>query len=61
MKAILISINWTLSLCGLSIDTERSPMWACVLMVAWFCASCALLIRAQKKGVFDEFTKNGEQ
>jgi hypothetical protein len=57
MKAILIAINWTLSLAGLSIDTERSPMWACMLMIGWFCASTALLKWADRKGVFDEFTK----
>jgi len=57
MKAILILLNWCLSLCGLSIDTERSPFWAVMLMVAWFGASTLLLKYAFKKGWMNDIIK----
>ena len=57
MKAYLIVINWCLSLCGLSIDTERSPLWAVMVMVAWFVAASLLLKYADKKGWLNDFNK----
>lgn len=50
MKAKIILINWCLSFVGLSIDTERSPLWAVLVMVAWFFLSSLLLKYADKKG-----------
>lgn len=49
MKAKIILINWCLSFVGLSIDTERSPLWAVLVMVAWFFLSSFLLKYADKK------------
>jgi hypothetical protein len=48
MKTNLIFINWMLSILGLSIDTERSPLWAVVIMFTWFAVSCFLLKYADK-------------
>mgnify|MGYP005972873829 CR=1 FL=1 len=50
MKAKIILINWCLSFVGLSIDTECSPLWAVLVMVAWFFLSSLLLKYADKKG-----------
>jgi hypothetical protein len=50
MKAYLILINWILSFCGLCIDAENSPLWAVLIMAAWFVASCFLLRWADKRG-----------
>lgn len=50
MKAKIILINWCLSFVGLSIGTERSPLWAVLVMVAWFFLSSLLLKYADKKG-----------
>jgi hypothetical protein len=50
MKAKIILINWYFSICGLCIDTEYSPLWAVMLMVAWFAGSSLLLNYADKKG-----------
>jgi hypothetical protein len=57
MKAYLISINWALSFCGLCVDTENSPLWAVLLMVAWFAGSCLLLKYADKRGWMDKIMK----
>jgi len=57
MKAILVLSNWCLILCGLSIDTERSPLWAVMVIVAWFAASTLLLKYAFKKGWMNGIVK----
>jgi hypothetical protein len=58
MKAKLILINWCLSLCGLCIDTERSPLGAVLIVVVWFCLSTILLKHADKKGWLKEIIKH---
>ena len=50
MKAKIILINWTLSFFGLSVDTCHSPVWAVMVMIAWFIGSSLLLIYANKHG-----------
>jgi hypothetical protein len=55
MKAKLILINWCFSLCGLCIDTERSPLWAVLLMVAWFAGSSLLLKYADKHSWMEKY------
>jgi len=50
MKAKLILINWGLSFMGLCVDTERSPMWAVLLMLGWFAGSSLLLVYADRRG-----------
>ena len=45
---IIIFLNWVLSICGLSIDTDKTPLWGIALMFAWFAVSCALLKCAQR-------------
>ncbi|MDR0864997.1 MAG: hypothetical protein LBO74_08705 [Candidatus Symbiothrix sp.] len=57
MRAYLILINWALSFMGLCIDTEQSPIWAVLLMVAWFFGSTILLIYADKRGWMDDIVK----
>jgi hypothetical protein len=57
MKAKLILINWGLSFTGLCIDTERSPLWAVLLMVGWFAGSSLLLKYADKKGWMNKIVK----
>jgi hypothetical protein len=57
MKAKLILINWCLSLCGLCMDTERSPLWAVLLMVAWFAGSTLLLNYADRRGWMNGIVK----
>ena len=57
MKGKLIVANWLLSFVGLSIDTERSPLWASMLMVAWFCVATLLLKYAERKGWMKQFEK----
>jgi hypothetical protein len=57
MKAKAIILNWVLSPIGLSIDTEHSPIWAVLLMFAWFGASSLLLIRADRKGWLRDICK----
>jgi hypothetical protein len=52
MKAKIILVNFLLSFMGLSIDTEYSPLWACLLAVAWFIASSILFLRAARRGDF---------
>jgi hypothetical protein len=60
MKAKLIIANWLLSFMGLSIDTERSPMWASLLMVAWFLGASLLLNYADRRGWMDKAMKRFE-
>jgi len=57
MKARLILINFIASWFGLSIDTEYSPLWACLVAVAWFLASGALFLRASRKGYYRKIEK----
>ena len=57
MKAKLILINWALSFMGLYIDMEHSPLWAVMVMVAWFVAASLLLKYADKKGWLNDFNK----
>ncbi len=57
MKAKLILVNFIASWIGLSIDTEYSPLWACLLAVVWFLVSSALFLRASKRGCFKEIEK----
>lgn len=57
MKAKLILINFIASWFGLSIDTEYSPLWACMLAVAWFLASGTLFLRVARRGDYREIEK----
>lgn len=57
MKAILILLNWCISLCGLSVDTDTAPMWVVLLMMAWFASATLLLKYADKKGWMDKIVK----
>lgn len=57
MKAKIILANFILSWFGLAIDTEHSPLWACLLAVAWFIASGALFLRAAKRGDYRKMEK----
>jgi hypothetical protein len=50
MKGVLVSLNFALSLLGLSIDTNRSPIWAVLVVFLWFAASTWLLRVAYHKG-----------
>lgn len=50
MKGIAVIVNMALSFAGLSIDTERSPLWAVLLIVAWFISSALLMNYASRKG-----------
>lgn len=52
MRKILVVANWLLSLTGLSVDTEHSPLWAVALAFGWFVGSSLLLIWAQGKPWF---------
>ena len=49
--------NWVLSFVGLSVDTERTPLWVCLLMVEWFAGSTLLLNYADRKGWLDKVVK----
>lgn len=55
MKAYLIFINWVLSFCSLSVDTEGTAMWIVMAFVGWFVVSSVALLAAQKRGVFKSF------
>ncbi|MDR1370914.1 MAG: hypothetical protein LBJ72_12455 [Dysgonamonadaceae bacterium] len=57
MKAKLILINWLLSFMSLSVDMERSPLWAVILIVTWFVCLCLLLKDADKKGWMNKILK----
>ena len=57
MKAKLILINWVLSFAGLCIDTERSPVWAVLLVMVWFGISSLLLRYADRRGWMDDICK----
>lgn len=56
MKALIIT-NWVLSFMALSIDTEASSFIAVMIVLGWFLASSLILIRAQKRGVFNQIEK----
>jgi hypothetical protein len=45
---IIIFLNWMLSVCGLSIDIEKSPLWAVISVVIYFGVSSHLLKYADK-------------
>lgn len=53
LKAVLILLNFALSFVGLCVDTAHGPIWTSIVGLAWFGGSCALLIRADKKGTMD--------
>lgn len=53
MKARLIIINMALSFAGLSVDTEKTPLWAILILVAWFIASALLMSYAYRKRLFN--------
>lgn len=57
MKAKLILINFIASWFGLSIDTEYSPLWACLIAVAWFLISGAMFLRATRRGDYRKIEK----
>jgi hypothetical protein len=57
MKAKLILMNFIVSWFGLSIDTEYSPLWACLIAVAWFLISGALFLRASHRGDYRKIEK----
>lgn len=63
MKAILVLINFLLSFAALSIDTERSPIWAVLLVVAWFVISTLLIRYAFRKGWLgrDDYPKSTKE
>ncbi|MCL2651146.1 MAG: hypothetical protein FWD60_09020 [Candidatus Azobacteroides sp.] len=61
MKTKLVLINWILSFMGLCIDTERSPLWAVLLMFVWFAGSSLLLIYADKRGRLNDIRKRYKQ
>lgn len=54
IKAIGITLNWVLSFFGLCIDTETAPMWAVLVVLAWFAGSCLLMRWADRKGMFKQ-------
>ena len=58
MKAKLILINMVLSFSALSVDTERTPLWAVLLIVAWFLSSALLFKYAYVKGWFKFINHN---
>jgi len=57
MKAKLILINWALSFTGLSVDTERSLLWAVLLMFGWFVGASLLLAYADRRGWMNDICK----
>ena len=57
MKGKLVLINWMMSFMGLSIDLDRSPMWAVWFVVGWFGGATLLLKRAERKGWMKQFEK----
>lgn len=57
IKAILILLNFALSLVGLCVDPAHGPIWASIAGPVWFAGSCVLLIRADKAGTMDKINK----
>ena len=57
MKAYILMINWVLSLCALSVDTDTASLKAVLAIVAWFCISTLFVVRASEKGVFNKLYK----
>lgn len=57
MKAKLILINFCASWFGLAIDTEQSPLWVCLVAIAWFFISGSLFAWATRKGYYKEIEK----
>lgn len=57
MKSKLILTNFITSWFGLAIDTEYSPLWACLLAVAWFLFSGALFLYTARRGDFRKIEK----
>lgn len=50
MKGWIVAINWVLSFIGLSVDTERTPLWVVMALFGWFLASTLLLKFADWQG-----------
>lgn len=48
MKAIVILVNFALSIIGLMLG---------LLGIVWFCASCVILIRADRTGTMNNLNK----
>ena len=48
MKAIIILINFALSICGLMLG---------FVGLIWFCISCAILVRADRRGTMEKINK----
>jgi hypothetical protein len=58
MKAKLILLNWVLSLCTVGcVAVEDSPLWAVLLLLAWFALSSLLLKYADRRGWMTEIVK----
>lgn len=57
MKAKLILINFMASWFGLSIDTEYSPLWVCLIAVSWFLISGLLFLLATRRGDYRKIEK----
>jgi hypothetical protein len=53
-------MNWLCSFAGLTVDTEASPVWAVILMVAWFAVSSIILQYACKRGWLDRVMKQSK-
>jgi hypothetical protein len=63
-KRTLIIINWALSFCALCVDTERTPFWGVLAVVAWFGVSSFLLLFMDKRRErfdFEAFNKRFEE
>lgn len=50
MKALLIKVNFLISLFGLTIDPDHSSFIAVLILFAYFMISAMLFIYAQDKG-----------
>lgn len=57
MKAKLILLNFILSWFGLAIDTEHSPLWTCLIVIAWFIVSGVLFLHATRRDYFRDIEK----
>jgi hypothetical protein len=61
MKAKMILVNWALSFIGLCVDTELTPLWIVMALVAWFIASSGLVLYGDRRGWLDKFFKDNIQ
>ena len=57
MKAKLILINWCISLFGLCVDVDNSPLWVVFTCVVYFIGSSLLLVWADQKGILEKISK----